>query len=306
MSAWRTRFRDTVERSLLALRVPALARRSAGDRTIILSYHNVVSDPAAAHGDTSLHLPLRAFCDQMRELAAHYTVVPLAALRLPRQRLDRPRVAITFDDAYAGAVRNALPYLADAALPATMFVAPERLGGRSFWWDAVTGPAGTGPTPAFRDAVLDQFEGGDGAARANAERFGLTLREVPSECLSATEAELRTALVENPLLALGAHGWTHDSLPTLANSALRAELEQSFGWLARFGARGVPWIAYPYGRASRIVEHEAARAGFHGGMLINGGPRRPLVRRPFSFERVNVTAAMTDRGFALRAAGVVR
>lgn len=306
MSDWRTTFRDAAEHSLMALHAPALARRSAGDRIVILSYHNVVSDPAAAHGDTSLHLPLRTFCDQMRELVEHYTVVPLTALRIPRQRLDRPRVAITFDDAYAGAVRNALPYLADAALPVTMFVAPGRLGGQSFWWDAVSGPAGTGPTRAFRDAVLDALEGDDATARAHAERFGLTLRDVPAECLSATEPELRSALAENPLLSLGAHGWSHDSLPALGNSALRFELEQSIGWLSRFGSRGVPWIAYPYGRTSRIVEHEAARAGFQGGMLVGAGTRRPLERRPFSFARVNVTPKTTDRGFALRAAGVVR
>lgn len=306
MSAWRVRFRDTAESALTSLDAPALARRAYGDRRVILSYHNVVSDPGAAHGDTSLHLPLPAFCAHMRELVEHYTVVSLAAMRSPASHLDKPRVAITFDDAYAGAVRNALPYLAEAALPVTMFVAPAQLGGQSFWWDAVEGADGTGPTTAFRTEVLETLRGDDATARANAARFRLTLREVPAESLSCSEAELRAALAANPLLSLGSHSWSHPSLPALDNGALRGELEESIRWIQRFGGRGVPWIAYPYGRVSRMVEHEAARAGFLGGVTIGGGAVAHPERHPFTLPRINVASGISERGFALRVAGVVR
>lgn len=136
MTGWRARFRDSAESALTSLDAPALARRAYGDRRVILSYHNVVSDPGAAHGDTSLHLPLPAFCAQMRELVAHFTVVSLAALRSPASHLDKPRVAITFDDAEAGVYLNAMPALKARDMTATIYVVTQWVGRSRFMtWD---------------------------------------------------------------------------------------------------------------------------------------------------------------------------
>jgi peptidoglycan/xylan/chitin deacetylase (PgdA/CDA1 family) len=306
VSAWRTRVRDTIESMLTRLDAPGLARRASKGRRVILSYHNIVDDPAQAYGDGSLHLPLPAFRAQMDELRRHYLIVPLASMRTPPTREDRLRVAITFDDAYAGAVRHGLPVLAELGLPATMFVAPGRLGGQAFWWDALEGTHGDGPTTQFRTEVLANLGGDDARARASAERFGLSVREVPPDSLTATEVELRHALVANRHLTLGSHSWNHPSLPRLDNASMRSELELSYRWLRRFGARGVPWIAYPYGEFNRLVEYESTRAGYEGVVRIGGGTIGDPERRRFTLPRINIASRMTTRGFALRVAGVLR
>src|SRR5213079_1926770 len=80
---------------------------------------------------------------------SYHAVVPLEQLLAPAPPGRRPRVAITFDDGYRGAVCIGVPELARRDVPATLFVVPGFVGKGPFWWDAVA-PGARGVDPALR------------------------------------------------------------------------------------------------------------------------------------------------------------
>src|SRR5687767_498679 len=89
-----------------------LGRLRGRARALILAYHNVLPEGEAPVGERSLHLPLTRFREHLEHLARHHEVVPLPALLDGEGSTGRrPRVAITFDDAYHGALSVALPEL---------------------------------------------------------------------------------------------------------------------------------------------------------------------------------------------------
>src|SRR6185503_1881953 len=118
------------------------------------------------------------FRDQLDALQQTHDVVPLRDVLNEAPRRGRPRVAITFDDAYLGAVRHAPAELSARGMPATIFVAPAFLGGRSFWWDALADPRG-GLDPGLRERALGDLRGEDAAIRAWARGRGFVETEPP-------------------------------------------------------------------------------------------------------------------------------
>lgn len=91
---------------------------ASGDGATVLAYHLVGADTGGP-----VDLDPAVFRHQMEELREAAAVVPLrsfAAAAADGER--RPRVAITFDDAYANFFERAWPVLADLGLPATLFV----------------------------------------------------------------------------------------------------------------------------------------------------------------------------------------
>jgi peptidoglycan/xylan/chitin deacetylase (PgdA/CDA1 family) len=96
----------------------ALGRSEPASMTV-LYYHSV---PSNKHS---------SFAHQMEMLGKHARVVPADW----RGEADpaRPTVAITFDDAFASVIDNALPELAKRNLPCTIFVPSGVLGRRPDW-----------------------------------------------------------------------------------------------------------------------------------------------------------------------------
>ena len=162
--------RRLVEASLIWCGVDRWAARSRRGRCLVLAYHNIVPDDAAVVGDRSLHLPRHRFAQQLDALVESCDVIPLTAVLSERSPDARPAVAITFDDAYQGALTLGARELRARRLPATMFVAPGLLGGHTFWWDALAGPDGL--SAALRDHVLVALRGDGDATRAWAVRSG--------------------------------------------------------------------------------------------------------------------------------------
>src|SRR5690606_35559597 len=95
--------KSTVETLLIRSQLPSLIRR-VRPSDLILAYHNVVPEGESAAGDRSLHLPVADLRSQLDRLTRTHDVVPLASLLDPGVERNRPRVAITFDDAYRGAI----------------------------------------------------------------------------------------------------------------------------------------------------------------------------------------------------------
>lgn len=275
--------------------------RSEHDGLLILAYHNVVSADGAEYGDASLHLPLDRFAEHCAMLEEEAEVVALGA---PPVRGARPRVAITFDDAYAGALKNALPLLARRRWPATVFVSPGLLGAKSFWWDALRRSGRRGLPADFRQRAMFECGGRDDEVRRCAATLGFEVVEPPAEALSSTEAQLEEALRENPHLSLGAHTWSHVCLTAVPADEAKREIRASLEWLQRFGARAIPHLAYPYGEHSAEVGVIAQAAGSARSYRVDGGWSRPSDPGQ-AVSRLNVPSGLSAAGLSLRLHGIL-
>lgn len=299
----RSAVKHIAERALIVSGFAAANRRRMRGRSLVLAYHNVLPPGAAPIGDLPNHLPLATFAAQLAALRETHDVVPLADLLTASAGTSRrPRAAITFDDAYRGAVVHGVPELVRQGLPATIFVAPAFLGGRSFWWDALATRA-DGLEPALRDRALHELRGDDGAVRAWASAAGRPVAALPSEWCAASEAELLRAAQGG--ITLGSHSWSHPNLTRLGPDELSQELTRPLEWLRERVPIPSPLLAYPYGLHDRTVRLAAERAGYQGALAIDGGWLPPVPRDRYALPRVNVPPGLSLPGFVLRGAGLL-
>jgi peptidoglycan/xylan/chitin deacetylase (PgdA/CDA1 family) len=302
MDVLRKLVKTTAEAVLIGAGAGRIGRARFRTRTLVLAYHNIVPSGAAVRGDRSLHLAEDDFARQLDALRRTHQVVPLTALLEPHDG-RRPRVVITLDDAYHGAVTAGVAALARRGLPATIFVAPGLLDGATFWWDECADPV-LGLAPDIRARALDELQGAGTRVRA---ALGGTAAELPPHQGAASQAELEAA-ASVPGITLGSHTWSHPNLSTLGAGELRDELGPSLTWLREeFPDATVPWLSYPYGIHSAEVERAAAEAGYVGALRIDGGwlPKRSSGEADrFVVPRLNVPAGISLRGFRLRVEGV--
>ncbi|HYV97062.1 MAG TPA: polysaccharide deacetylase family protein, partial [Gemmatimonadaceae bacterium] len=295
----RSLVKTAAEATLTAPLVIDVLRRRVRGRSLILAYHNVVSDDTP-RGDRTLHLPLRAFVAQLDAAARHYDVVTLPQLLSGSSR--RPRIAVTFDDAYCGAIKLALPELRKRGMPSTVFVAPGRLGGHTFWWDALA-TRDAGLSPDARRHALHELQGKDERVRAWAAASGFPSEDVPAEYHSASEDDLHAAAAGGHV-HYGAHTWSHPSLPDLDAQDLQRELERPLPWLRERFACAIPWLAYPYGHSSPAVAAATQRAGYEAACLVAGGWLGRESGDRFALARQNIPDMLSVNGFRLRLAGL--
>ncbi len=282
--------------------VGGLRRRG---QVLILSYHNVVPRGETARGDRSLHLPQRAFGGQLDELLHDHDVVPLTKLWSEPAAPGRSRAAITFDDAYSGTLTAGLEELAKRGLPATVFVPPAFIGGRSFWWDDLAeGFAGVLPAD-LRARLLTELAGDDESIRRWADQQGLASGDpLPAWARAATEGELRSAAAYRGL-TLGSHSWSHLNLAAIDPARRQLELTRSKAWLeSMFPQISIPWLSYPYGLETADTRADAQAAGYLASVRGAGGHFRPGAAPLHALPRLNVPAGLSAAGFALRAAGL--
>ena len=291
------------ELALCRLRVAEAVRRFHTADSLILAYHNVVPDGESAMGDSSLHMSQRDFAAQLDLLRRTHDVVPLPALLEPLRRRSRPRAAITFDDAYRGALTAGVEELSRRRLPATFFVAPAFVDGNTFWWDVLHEPGG-GLRDEVRVHALEKLQGRDAEVRRWASESGLRLNPSPAHQTCASEAELKA--VQGDLFTVGSHTWSHPNLARLPSIELQHELERPRTWLAERFTEVVNWLAYPYGRYSREVAEAARAAGYDAALRVDGGwLRRHAATDPFMLPRMSMPAGMSTEGFELRISGVI-
>jgi len=300
----RTRLKPLLETVLVQGGASQLTGMFLRRRALILAYHNVIPDQAEPIGDRSLHLHRREFARQLDVLVRDFRVVALDKLFDDLDEGGKPRVAITFDDAYAGAVIIGLRELLKRNLPGTVFVTPSLLGGKSFWWDGLRDDLMGSRGDVFRRRVLVRHQGRDQLIRQWAAKKGLFANAVPGYARSATENDL-CAAVGHGNVALASHSWSHADLSQLSDSELRDELIRSLGWLSdRFGVV-IPWLAYPYGLSSPAVESAAAQAGYRAAVRVGGGWLGNGPLDWYALPRLNVPSNLSLNGFRLRLSGLV-
>jgi peptidoglycan/xylan/chitin deacetylase (PgdA/CDA1 family) len=271
--------------------------RRRGQR-LILAYHDVVPAGTAPTGDRSLHLDFDAFRSQLDLLERTNRVTALETALDPQS--SGACIALTFDDAYAGAVTLGLPEVSSRGLPATLFVAPGLLGHAACWWDLLAA-RNSGLPRAVRDVCLETYKG-DYLAVIN---WACSIREslpVGEWWRIASEAELALA-AKLPGLTLAAHSWSHPNLTAVSPARLEEELRKPLAWLRHhYPMQTRPWLAYPYGLHDGRVASAADAAGYEVCFAITGGWHPPGVTRS-ALPRLNVPAGVSPAGFRARLSG---
>jgi peptidoglycan/xylan/chitin deacetylase (PgdA/CDA1 family) len=232
-----------LEKAISSPAVGWMTQRRVRGKRLILAYHGIIPEGERPAGERALFVKERDFCMQLDMIAAEADVAPLDRIDDPGN--GRPRVAITFDDAYAGAVNVGVRELTKRNLPATIFVVPARLNGHIFWWDALSDDSSV-LDPWLRDFALRELGGREDRVRAWAATSSLpTSHGLPAHARAATRSELHAA-VASPGITVGSHTWSHPNLATLSDADLVAEVKGSREWLrSEFGGKAIDWLAYP-------------------------------------------------------------
>jgi peptidoglycan/xylan/chitin deacetylase (PgdA/CDA1 family) len=231
--------------------------RAQAAEPLILAYHAVSS-----HWRSQLAIPERVLARQLGLLAGR-GYVGLTLSEAERRRADGslpPRsVVVTFDDGYASTLR-ALPVLAEAGFPGTVFVVTRFVeSGETLAWHGIDGELTEATEPELRPLRWSELE---------------ALSEVGWE--------------------VGSHSVTHPLLTVVEDFRLRSELEGSRAAVVRRLGR-CDSVSYPYGLADERVAAAADRAGYSVGCtltMVHVADER--LRRP----RVNLASA--DTGLRLR------
>lgn len=279
-----------------------LRRRAVRLGCIVLAYHNIRPPNEAEAGERALHIPWERFRRHLDVIQECADVVSLSAPYATRQPGQRLRVVLTFDDAYSAAVELGLPEMARRGLPATMFVAPGLLEGRSFWWDQLADPASGELPPETRDRLLALEAGQQDRVRVWASRCGAPwVESLPRWATGASIAALRMAS-KLPGISLGGHSWSHPNLTALDDSALSEEMIRPRRWLRDQALGEAEWLAYPYGLATNVTAAAAKDAGYSGALMVSGGFITDS-SSDFLMPRLNVPAGLTRAGLRLRLSG---
>ena len=293
------RLKRAIERAAVVSGLPRLGNILNKNRCIVLMYHNVVPSGVEPVGDLSLHLTQPDFAAHLDLFAQHFDVVPLIDLLDGRgSPVERPRIAITFDDAYVGALTVGVQELVSRRMPATIFVPPGLLG-RETWWDLVaSGTNGEIPADERRDLLVAL--GGRGDAILASVPPSLEMAPRPASQRIATQSELASA-AGRAGISIGSHTWTHPNLAALVSSELHVELTRPLQWLrARFPSF-IPIVSYPYGLSSDSVEAAASDAGYRAGLRADGGwLTAEKLARPFALPRFNIPANLSLDGLWAR------
>lgn len=297
--------KSLLEETLIRSGLPAVARARRRGDALVLAFHNIVPRGETAVGDASLHLSQEAFGYLLDSILETHEVVPLPATLEIADKRRRPRLAITFDDAYVGAVTAGVQEVVRRGLHATIFVPPAFVGGETFWWDEVADVAsGSIPTPV-REHCLWSLEGDTMKVRRWAAETRFRRNVLPEHQRCASEEQLHIA-VGHPGITLANHTWSHVNLAAVAADRLDAELRRPVEWLTARFDRVLPWLTYPYGLYSAQVERATEESGQFAAMRVDGGWFRPedARRDRYRLPRLNVPAGVSVKGFRLRAAGV--
>ena len=296
------------------LRRPRGRRRRAQDEPLILLYHRVVDREADPLG---VCVSPGNFLQQLEVLTKSRELVPLA--EIVSGDVPSRAAAVTLDDGYRDNLQHAAPALADARVPATLFVATGPMAhGEGFWWDELERLLRTAPEDAEASLTLElagqrrQFRVGTEQERRIARRhLHAWLQPRPPEEISSALSALRgwageseeggppeldramtpnelRALASIPGLTVGAHSRSHRSLRHADQDQQDTEIAGSradiAGWLGTEPTCfsypfGVPGADFDDGVAARVRAAGFALAVTTRPGAVQGADRFKLPRR---------------------------
>ncbi len=270
----------------------ALPDRLGASASLVLAYHNIVHQTDTGRGDGSLHLALPDFERQLKIARQMADVVDLPTLFRERGAPGR-RIAVTFDDAYLGAVTHGLPVCATFGIVPTVFVSPGLYGSTPPWdrraeqgkWSADA-----------RDRFLRELKGRDVAP--------VQVDPTLPQSYSIAEPHVLLAALHSQSFHVGNHSQTHANLGALSETELLQELTHARANLQVFGDAVVPFVAFPYGIPPQAALDHVLAVACDAAFLVSGGwMTERSASSPLRLPRLNVPAGITEQGFRARLKG---
>lgn len=269
----------------------------------ILAYHNVIPDSERLTGERPLHIPFTAFQRHLDVLEDYVTVCSLKEV-LQADGTDtsnRLRVALTFDDAYSGALTVAVPELVRRGLPATIFAAAGLLNSPVFWWDAYDFSA------TERSEICLVALRGDGEAISSwlhANNSGRDEKLPGPSQRPGTTRELRAAAAL-PGIDIAGHSYSHLNLSVLTRAEVESELQRCMDRLDSLEVDPLPFVAFPYGLSSPVVKEVLQAGPMEAALAISGGAFRPGRQDQLEIPRLPVPAQASAQNLMLRILGLI-
>jgi peptidoglycan/xylan/chitin deacetylase (PgdA/CDA1 family) len=269
-------------------------------RPAILMYHRI----AIAAGDPwDLCVSPDNFASQLQALKRRRQVfsLPEFAARHADGSLPPNAVAITFDDGYACNAEIAAPLLAEAGLPATIFLCTGMIDtSRWFWWDGLEEIVMTheGPTlqldPGAEPVRLGPIDASETRRIWRASSIKSTTRQAAylalwSRLKFMSEEERQTAMTGlhaqsgvsteapasarpmslvqarhisgQPGIEIGAHTRTHPPLGEISANTQRVEIAESMMACESIIGKPVASFAYPYGSHTAVTARLVREVG---------------------------------------------
>ena len=266
-------------------------RRSPSRVGAAVVYHRVGGEGGDATREILPGLPRSVFGRQLRHFARHYCVVKASELLDAvdtRERGGQLPLAITFDDDLGSHVREALPELQSAGLPATFF-----LGGTShaFWWQDLQQAVDRRLVDSLPHVPQEHMRAALAREPKAIFRVAATVEGLTREQRDDTTVALRAAVgtsFDNDTLSsvdvqtlvragneIGFHTLRHEALPTLADEDLAAALRDGRDELAAVTGTALAVISYPHGKADERVAQAARAAGYTHGFTTARGTVTP-------------------------------
>ncbi|MCB0395440.1 MAG: polysaccharide deacetylase family protein [Flavobacteriales bacterium] len=239
--------------------------------SLILMYHGV--DILGSKRFNLRHMPLSDFIHQLEWLHTHCQVVDLREIfsEKDREESSKPRVAITFDDAFRNVFKYAVPELVKRKLPATIFVTGvNRLDCDILWGDMVSlartlvkedvtvngrtfryVPGEEHKDPDSGESLSEVCHKNDYRFKHEMiEAFGKKFDRYKDELLDywqlMSDDEIRKT-ADTSCVRIGSHAWYHNNLPNVPLEMAREELISSKNYLHDLVGYDIQTLAYPDG-----------------------------------------------------------
>ena len=299
-----------------------VAARPAG--AIVLMFHSVARDDAAAFIAPPNRLPPQLFERQMAFLSRHRRVVPLAQVVEQVAAGATPAagtVCITFDDGYRDNLTVAAPILEKYQLPATLFLATGYVSrGEAQWADVLhvllhkrtadrleLSQSGAGDfnlasvagRAAARDSIhprlLEATPGGRRQLLMEIERQLRPRGTAPRLTMTWDEArELRRRF---PLFEIGGHTREHLDLRAHGGEAARLEIDGCAGDIRRELGEPPRYFSFPYGRWCKETRGIVCASGWRAAVGASNDIRVGSASDRFVMARVDAPRTMTGLRF---------
>ncbi|MGE3508294.1 MAG: polysaccharide deacetylase family protein [Vicinamibacterales bacterium] len=290
----------------------ARQRRTRGAATVLL-YHRIVDrHPSLVdYSPSGMTLAVDAFETQMRYLQSSYDVVPLETVRAifdAEGPMPDGLCAITFDDGWRDNYTHAFPILRAYRLPATIFLTPNFLDNREWFWEErlkylighfyqrqLDGGVSDDDLACIR-RVLDRLAA-PGLLEETLPRLRRRLTALVNVWRTKSTADREDAmgqlerLLQRPALAeprrfmtwdevremaqagiaFGAHTESHVNLARCGAETASLEITRSRSTIERHLGRPVTAFAYPYGKNTPGVRALVSAAGFTAAFTTASG-----------------------------------
>ena len=296
-----TTIKDNIRRvaSALGCRLPA-PRFLSPRLPAILVYHGVPRCGPSVSAEI--------FERQLLFLKQRYELVSWERLGLPRSRLNKLQVVLTFDDGFRNNAEVVAPILRRHRIPAVFFVCSRHAEpGRYLWFSYLRALEKwfKGAGFQFRGRYFDMGASKRQSSVAELWSLLLDLRPHPgamyraieeecprlqdfapesdlADCFAGMSAEQVEELSRDPLFTIGIHTVDHPYLTKCDADEAGRQMEDNKLWIERLTQKKCDLLAYPLGDYSadvlRHCERLNLRWGFSVENSIEGDPRLQLLR----------------------------